>query len=389
MKLKIIFGEAGSGELKWFYTEQGIDYDRDTNTHDNNTSIRKELPSVQVDAPRDLFNDGAYFNSFKISFDNLVTGQRRNPDSAFRFTATVGGGERFELSRASNLDTHVTFQQYAYDDGNAQYVLNPSATYVYDPRSWWKVDVRWNLTYQQGVKDPPVSGDRRTYQQSLSYGLTMTNRRSWGWQLRSGYTFSSWQQNPITSTFNWDPNRTFGLTQTMSYNPRTNQFSPSRITGTWRSPYVDPDGYYNWILSFTVENNLDQRFRPTTINTRWYKRFKRGWSTELIGGYRDNSDEPIDLSWESLKEYIKSVKVRKVNCCTTIEGTWRVQYNEVIINVYLNALPQYPGTFWTRRPLQNDDETASDFYFPVNSTRNDILNDLFGITQTNTLNSLL
>jgi DNA-binding transcriptional ArsR family regulator len=26
MKLKITFGEAGSGELKWFYTEQGIDY---------------------------------------------------------------------------------------------------------------------------------------------------------------------------------------------------------------------------------------------------------------------------------------------------------------------------------------------------------------------------
>jgi hypothetical protein len=26
LKLKIIFGEAGSGELKWFYTEQGIDY---------------------------------------------------------------------------------------------------------------------------------------------------------------------------------------------------------------------------------------------------------------------------------------------------------------------------------------------------------------------------
>ena len=378
--------DARGWAIRSRYLEQGIDFDRNNNTRDNNTTIRKELPSVEIEAPRDLFNDGAYVTQFKLSLDNLVTGRRRNPDTSFRMLATVGGGDRFQFSRSSSLDTRFTFNQYAYDDGNAQYVLSPSVSYVYDPYSWWRFDSRWNLTYQQGVREPPVTGDRRTYQQSIGYGLTMTNHRSWSWQLRTGYNFTNWQHNPITSTFNWDANRTFGLTHTLSYTPRTNTWSPSRLTGAWRSPYIDPDGYYNWLFSFTLENNLDHEFRTTTFNTRWYKRFKRGWSAEVVGGYRDSQDEPIDLSWEFVKDYIQQIKVRKVNCCTTIEASWRTQYNEVLINVYLNALPQYPGTFWTRKPF--DDEYEQQFLYPIDQTRNDILQDMFGISQSNQFTNL-
>jgi hypothetical protein len=380
--------ELDGWSIRTGYAERGIDYDRERYTRDNNVTIRKELPSVEINAPRDLINDGAYLNQFKLNFDNLITGRRRSPDSSFRAMATIGGGDRYEFSRSSSLDTRLLFQQYAYDDGNAQYVLSPNSSYVYDPHSWWRFDAGWNLTYQQGVRDPPVSGDRRTYQQSANYGMTMTNHRSWNWQLRTGYNLTGGEHNAITSTFNWDPNKTFGLTHTMSYSPAFN--NPASAQATWgvmrtngalRSPYIDPEGYYNWLFSFTMENETDKRFELNTFNTRWYKRFKRGWSTEVTGGYRRSSTGAVnpDVSWNFLSDYLKTVKVRKVNCCTTFEATWRVQENEVLVNVFLNALPQYPGTFWTKKPF--DDEYEQQFLFPIDQTRNDILTDVFGINQ--------
>jgi hypothetical protein len=378
--------------VKTNYAERGIDYDRDNNTRDNNTQIRKELPTVEINAPRDLINDNAYINQFKLNFDNLVTGRRRDPDSSFRAMATVGGGDRFEFSRSSSLDTRFTFKQYAYDDGNSQYVMMPNASYVFDPHTWWKFDAGWNMTYRQGVKQPPVSGDRTAYYQSGNYGLTMTNHRSWNWQLRTGYNLAEGEHNAITSTFNWDPNKTFGLTHTLSYNPAISKNSAGspwgvmRVNGAWRSDYIDPNGYYNWLFAFTVENNTGEQFELNTFNTTWYKRFKRGWSTEIAGGYRFGQDVVPDASWNFLSDYIKSVRVRKVNCCTTIEATWRTELNEVMVNVYLNALPQYPGTYWTKKPF--DDDYEQQFLYPIDQTRNDILTDVFGISQTQALNSL-
>src|SRR5438034_937001 len=43
------------------YKDQGIDYDKDRNTRDNNNQISKELPDLKITLPRDLINDHAYF----------------------------------------------------------------------------------------------------------------------------------------------------------------------------------------------------------------------------------------------------------------------------------------------------------------------------------------
>jgi hypothetical protein len=69
--------------------------------------------------------------------------------------------------------------------------------------------------------------------------------------------------------------------------------------------------------------------------------------------------------------------VRKSNCCTTIEGGWRTGINEIYINIYLNALPQYPGYTDVYRPF--DDEFNAEYFFPTDQLRNDILLDVFGI----------
>lgn len=363
------------------YREQGIDYDRERNTTDNNVQVRKELPSLEITLPRDLFNDGAYFTDFKLNFDNLVTGRRRAPESSFRSHIGIGGRDRVQFSRGSNLDTSLSFDQFWYDDGNAQYVLSPRVSYSYDSFTWWRFDAGWNLTYRQGVRNPPVQGDRRTYQQGANYGFTFTNRHSWRWRLSGGYNFADWRHNPVTSNFSWDPNRVFGMTHTVSYDIERKRFTPSRLTAQLRSPYTDEQGWPNWVVRATLDNDIEKSWRTTLFNLTYFRRYERGWSTEITGSFRDGTDDaPFELNEDFFKEFIKKVVVRKVNCCTTLEAGWRTGINEIYLNVYLNALPQYPGTFDARRPF--DDEVDTQFLFPVQSLQGDIMEDMFGIRGT-------
>ena len=360
------------------YLNQGIDFDRERNTTDNNIQIRKEMPSLEITLPRDLINDGAYFNTFKVSMENLVTGRRRSPEKSFRTYVSVGGRDRLEFSHSSSLDTSMNFEQFWYNDGNAQYVLQPRASYIYDTYRGFRFDAGWNLTFRQGVRNPPVQGDRRTYQQTANYGFTFTNQRSWRWRLAGGYNFVNWQHNPVTSNFTWDPNRVFGLTHTVSYNIETRRFTPERITAALRSSYTDEAGFPHWLLRATLDNDIEKNWRTTLLNLTFFKRYERGWSTEITGNYRDGTDTaPIDLTGEFLKEFIKKVAVRKVNCCTTLEAGWRTGINEVYFNVYLNALPQYPGTLDMHQPF--DDNAQSQFFFPINQLQSDVMTDVFGI----------
>ena len=126
-------------------------------------------------------------------------------------------------------------------------------------------------------------------------------------------------------------------------------------------------------------------FSTEQFDLQWYKRFKRGWSTEINGSFRGGRDVPP--SWRDVyqardfaKGFIKRIAIRKVNCCTTFEAGWRTGINEFYLNVYLNALPQYPGTYLARRPF--DDEYEDEYLFPIDPLRNDILLDMFGISST-------
>ncbi len=386
------------------YREPAIDWDRDRNTTDNNVSINKELPSFQLTLPRDWLGDGAYFNRFSLDLNNLVTGRRRSPESIFRAKIGVGGSDRVSFSRSSNLDTALDFDQYWYDDGNAQYSVRPRLTYSYDTFDWFKLDASWNWAFRQGVKEPPVANDRTTTTQNMTYGMTFTNRRSWRWQLRGGYDIEGDRFSPISTEFSWDPNKVFGLTATSTLNYAINsvtgtdgnglptsrklkrfKLNPVRVAGYLRSPYIDPEGFYNWYLAWSVENDVEDGWQTTDLKTRYYKRYKRGWSSEIIGGYRKGLDPPIEFSEQFMRNYIKRISVRKTNCCTTFEGGWNADAHEVFINVYLNALPQYPGMLDLYRYSTTSAEGTKYEYqpqlmFPVQPLMDQIMQDTFGFS---------
>jgi hypothetical protein len=214
-----------------------VDYDGDSNTTDSSRQIRKENPSVSVAAPRDIFGEGAYFTDFNASFDNLVTGNRRRPQSSFRAKFHAGGNENFQFSRSSRLGSRSGFDQYVYDDGNRQYVLNQNLDYSYDTFRWFKANASWGLTFQQGVKAPPVQGDNQSYRQSFSYGAELTNRESWRWRLSSGFDLrhlpsrSYPSPNPLSSAFNWTPTR-LSLQHNTGYDPRERRWQNTNITAT-------------------------------------------------------------------------------------------------------------------------------------------------------------
>ncbi|MCB1219096.1 MAG: hypothetical protein H7A35_06380 [Planctomycetales bacterium] len=378
---------------KLTYAEQGIDLDGDDNTTDRNVQVNRQIPSIEITAPRDLINDGAYFTTFKLNLDKLVTGRRRDAQAAQRMKVEFGGRDRLEFSNASSLDTSANFKQYWYDDTNSQYVINTSAQYKYDPKSWYVFDAQWRLNYQQGVQEPPVRGDRATKLHTVTYNWTFGNMRSWRWQLRSGYNLEDGRPNPISSTFYFDPNRTFGLTHTLqlrnNIRPNTDAgndtthsswtFNQSHLVGTWRSPYIADDGYYNWLLNFTIDNDPEDEWQLTKLSTSWFKRWGYGWSTELVGDYRKTANGPNpDFAMPFFKDYLKKVTVRKVNCCTTMELGWRTELKEVYLNMYINALQQYPAHADYR--TQNS-HIVGDTYFPWEQVRQDVLTDVFGINQ--------
>ncbi|MEZ5337069.1 MAG: hypothetical protein R3F46_02290 [bacterium] len=380
------------------YAEQGIDLDGDDNTTDRNTNVTREIPSIEITGPRDLINDGAYFNTFKLNLDKLVTGRRRDALAAQRAKIEIGGSDRLEFSNASSLQTSANFKQYWYDDTNSQYVVNTSAQYKYDPKSWYVFDAQWRLNYQQGVKEPPVRGDRATKLHTVTYNWTFGNMRSWRWQLRSGYNLEDGRPNPISSTFTFDPNRTFGLTHTLQLrnNIRTNTdpgndtthsswtFNQSHLVGTWRSPYIADDGYYNWLLNFTLDNDPEDEWQLTRLSTSWFKRWGYGWSTEVVGDYRKTANQTQhypDFSKPFLSDYVKKITVRKVNCCTTMELGWRTEIKEVYLNMYINALQQYP-LHADYASVKGNVLNGTDTFFPWEQVRQDVLTDVFGINQS-------
>lgn len=403
-------------ELK--YQRTAIDYDKDNNTSDNSVQVNDILPGVEITLPRNLINDGAYFNTFKLSVQEMVTGRRRAPIRTMRAFAQMSGSDRVEFSKSSYATTSLDLRQYFYSGENqvynAQYVIAPRITYNFDPRSGFRFDTTWSMNYRQGVREPPVASDRQTYNQTLSYGMSYTNYRSWQYALRGSYNLAHDILQPFSSTFTWDPSRTFGLSQTftLSYpigvipgdtsgkkRKRFKVDSPA-INGVIRSPYIDDNGFYNWQLRFNLSNVPGDAWQTQRFRLTYFKKFQRGWSTEILGAYERKSTlfkldsenkpttEPVDFFSDFRRrvitpDFIKKIAIRKTNCCTTIEGGWRSELHEFYINMYLNALPQYPGQLTNQRIQTTSGgvtgyDYSSDFAFPTQSVFGDIMTDVFG-----------
>ncbi|MDQ3023155.1 MAG: hypothetical protein M3R04_02025 [bacterium] len=391
------------------YTLQGrvqqqtdLDGEKNRTAQDQNRAIREELPSISIGLPPDLLGKGNFFNSFQINLDNLVTGTRRRPEAAFRAKFAMNGSELTEFSRSSKLNTRLGLAQYLYDDGNAQYVISPNAQYSYDSFNGWRFGANYDLQFQQGVRNPPVQGDAVRYRHGFDYNVEMTNYRSWRWRINSGFDLTHtpytatpdilddkrwYTPRPVSSTFTWDPNATASFSHTLSYDVLSDTWRPSIFSGSLRSPYIHPDGYYNWWLgiSMTAETDYFSRWQTTALDVDWFKKYERGWSTEIIANFRPRSaqvnaqGEPLtgieDTKWDDL---IRLIRIRKENCCTTLELGWRVSINEVYVNAYLNALPQYPLSMTADHLFTpGDDDFFFDLAFPTQSLFNDVQQELF------------
>lgn len=376
-------GKQGSDLEGWSasldYRRSAIDYDGDSRTTERNQQINDMKPRVSVTAPKDLLGDGNFFNKFTFEYENKVTGRRSAPESAKRYHLTVGGSEMTRYSRAANLNYSLNFDQYWYDDGNALYTIRPRATFRYDDGGWWAFNFNWNLTYRQGVRNPPVSSDRASYSQTASYGLTFSDHQSWRWSLKSGYDFKEWQHRSVTSSFEWDPNRLFGLSHTTNYDLRSKRWGQGRLKASWFSPHITEDGTRNWALAMGYDYDTDywNWFAAEKWSLTYFRRYKNGWSGEITGYYRRGQDVEPGFTDDFFKDFIKQVAIRKVNCCLTWEAVWRSELNQFSLYMFLNALPQYPGTYIGERPFDNDYEHM--FAFPQDQLQRDIIEDVTGI----------
>jgi hypothetical protein len=394
-----------------------LDGEKNRTATDQNKAIREELPAIDISLPPDLLGDGNFFNSFQINLDNLVTGTRRRPETAFRAKFQVGGADQWQINSSARLDSRLNMRQYFYDDGNAQYVIEPNLNYRYDSFNGWAFNSSYRLKFQQGVRNPPVQGDAERYAHDLTYDFTFTNYRSWRWRLGSGFDLTHTPYTPTTdilddkrwytpralsSTFTWDPNDVTSFAHTTSYNPLTDNWGSTVIGASFRSPYVRPNGVYNWYLGvgLNADTNYWNRWQTTSLDLDWMKQYDRGWSTQVTGSFRpegtqilpenyvpgtlplpdkfqNNSSDILEtVNWDDV---IRRIVVRKQNCCTTLELGWRVGINEVYVNAYLNALPQYPVTVTSVQPFQGpmDDDFFFDVGFPSDRVFNDVQQELF------------
>mgnify|MGYP000904285199 CR=1 FL=1 len=132
MKLKIIFGEAGSGELKWFYSEQGIDYPS------------KSLHMVFENWYLKELTDGYFL--FSIGTSNLEITQNEAIAIAKNYvkglTWSIGGKQ---VNGFNVLDEPVSVQLAPHPRTGSSGLI-----------PYWYVVLRLDKTYEEGINTVTV-----------------------------------------------------------------------------------------------------------------------------------------------------------------------------------------------------------------------------------------
>jgi len=388
------------------YRKAKIDYDGDSYIERNET-VRDQVPSLHIDLPNNLFDDNTFFNTFGVDIERVIQGRRDDPDlSPFeRYVLNIGGGDNYDFSRSANLTSRLNFKQYFYEDGNAMYNLAPNLNFRYNSFDWWDFNTTWRMSFWQGARGRNAVNDRQGYVNTLSYTFNYRDNRYLSGRLSGTYDLETWKFGTISSTFNWDPHRLFGLTHTTSYGLRSNEWEwgPSSLRAAWRSRYISDDGYHNWVLSTSLQFQTDyvKLFKTTSWRSTYYKRLGLGWVGGLVTDYRLNGDVKPAFSTKFARDVVRAVFMRKVNCCTTWEALWNrgdlSDNDSVWVTLYLNALPEYPAQIRAYSPYSIHRPTVTDaegnefhsgffplefdaeFVVPATPIRNDVLTEVFGL----------
>ncbi|MBN2082082.1 hypothetical protein JW859_07725 [bacterium] len=403
------------------YNKSNIDFDGDGYI-ESNTQISNKLPSLSVKLPNDIFDDNTFFNSYTITAERLISGRRGDPDlnPYERYALQISGSDNTNYSRSCNVAYNLGFNQYFYSDGNALYQLNPRTTLTYNSHDWYDFKMTWNMFYWQGARAGTAENDRRAYRNNLTYNINMYDRdnHTWKWTLGNSYDFQTWRFATVSSNFTWDPNDLFGMTFATSIGPRLSsednayqwEWNQSRVQATWRSRYLAPDGYRNWTLGSTYAFTTDfiNKFKGQSLQATYSRRLGDGWVGAMTMYYSYPNTVKPAFSKDFLRDAVRTVWLRKINCCTTWEALWRrgslSDGDEIWVKLYLNALPQYPGylhlysPYGVHRPALTDAngnpvtddngdvirdgyfplEMDAQFHFDFERLRTDVLTDVLG-----------
>ncbi len=334
--------------------EENMDLDGDRFTDDNMQQINALRPGFQLQFNRSAFGKDPVINGATFSLDNVLDRRRNDTttESALRFKFNTRASRTFSNSETT-FSPSIDFTQYMYGDGNAQYLLNPSATLRYTNNEWFDFDFQWARSIAQGVKQPPVRSDRLSSRHSSTFGMDFYNERWWKVSFRSSYDLRERKWGQISATWNMDPSQDITASVRATYNPETTQFGSM----TADIKYWAPSG--NWWLDTSATIDIqgysleDKPIPASSFRWTYSRKYKRGWNFYLYSSQTRNSKGA----------FLDRIQIQKRSTCTTLNMGYSYNRKEYYVNWYINAFPRYPISLTAVE--QGTDDWDFDFSTPV------------------------
>gem|GEM_PF-2131419 len=330
------------------YQESPIDLDGDRYTKDNRIPVNNVKPGLKLHFPRTTFSPNSPITDLDLELENVTKKLRDETDigPTVRFKADTGLARSFGESHAgARLSPSLNFAQYMYSDGNAQYVLSPSARLDYDDRRWLKGNFSWGRTVQHGVKNPPVRGEAIRSRNNANFSLNFYQEPVWDWRLSSSYDFISRRWGSVNSTMDFDPGPNFGVTFSSSYSIESQNFQP--LSSNW-SFYSPADNWYlrvNLTTPLQGWSFLHHPFPVQTLTWTYSRQYKRGWNFYLYGTQSGSSKGAL----------FDRVQIQKRNTCTTLNFGYIGGSKTYYMSVFINAFPSYPLESFAKETAQGWD----------------------------------
>lgn len=311
------------------YQETGMDFDGDRNTEDVNRSYRKLQPGLTWNIRRSAFGKNTPFTGVTMNLERKYErrGSEEDPRSTTRFKVNTGLGRTFK-GKSTKLTTSLDFAQYMYGDGNAQYSLKPLFRFDYDNRDWFSFGTRWSRTVQNGVKNPPVLGDRVSSSHTTSFDMGFYNERWWKLTFRSGYNFHRKIWTKLSSTWKLYPSPDLDLTFTSGYKIERKEFSDLTVSANYNAP--SGNWWLDWQMTLKMQGyGITSRPMPfQSYRFTYSRRYKRGWSFHATG----TKNGPI----------FDRVQIQKRSTCTTMNMGYSSYRDEYYVSFFINAFSRYP-----------------------------------------------
>jgi len=338
------------------YYERGLDFDGDRNTEDSGRSYSKLQPGLTWNFRRSAFGKNTPFNGLTLNLEKIYErrGSEEDPRSTLRFKADTGLGKTFRW-KSTTVKTSLGFSQYMYGDGNAQYALKPSFDFTYDNRDWFSFGARWSRTVQNGIKNPPVLGDRVSSSHSTRFNMDLYNEQWWKLSFNTTYNFHRHTWSKLSSTWKLYPSPDLDLTFTSGYQIENKQFSDLTVNASYNAP--SGNWWLDWQMTMKMQGyGITSRPLPLqSYRFTYSRRYKRGWHFYLTGtrsGYKSG-------------KIFDRVEIQKRSTCTTMNMGYSSYRDEYYVSFFINAFPRYPVEVQAKEHYEVDVLTPAGEWFNI------------------------